>query len=230
MNKNTKEKLCEFLFTFLTEERKTLFENVLRYRTKHLTVVLENIFQPHNASAVMRSCDLTGVQDVHIIEKNNKYVENPQVAMGSTKWLNIIKYNEEENNTLTAINNLKSQGYKIIATTPHQNSNSPFDLPLEDKTALIFGTELTGLSQEALNVADDYMRLPQYGFTESYNISVSVALSLFTLVERLHNSNISWQLSPNEILDIKLEWAKRTIKRSDLIIEEFLKNFKQQSK
>ncbi|PLX14580.1 MAG: rRNA methyltransferase [Marinilabiliales bacterium] len=224
MNKNTKEKLCEFLFTFLTEERKTLFENVLRYRTRHLTVVLENIFQPHNASAVMRSCDLTGVQDVHIIEKNNKYVENPQVAMGSTKWLNIIKYNEEENNTLTAINNLKSQGYKIIATTPHQNSNSPFDLPLEDKTALIFGTELTGLSQEALNVADDYMRLPQYGFTESYNISVSVALSLFTLVERLHNSNISWQLSPNEILDIKLEWAKRTIKRSDLIIEEFLKN------
>lgn len=223
MDRVTKQKLCDFLFTFLTQERKNLFEQVLQYRTRHLTVVLENIYQPHNASAVMRSCDLTGVQDVHIIEKNNKYVENPQVAMGSTKWLNIVKYNEEENNTIAAIKNLKKQGYKIIATTPHKESNSPFDLPLENKTALVFGTELTGLSEEALNAADDYLRLPQYGFTESYNISVSVALSLFTLTNRLHQSEINWHLSSDEIMDIKLEWAKRTIKRSDLITEEFLR-------
>ncbi|PLX04669.1 MAG: rRNA methyltransferase [Marinilabiliales bacterium] len=223
MDKVTKQKLCEFLFTFLTEERKSLFDEVLKYRTRHLTVVLENIYQPHNASAVMRSCDLTGVQDVNVIEKNNKYVENPQVSMGSTKWLNIIKHNETENNTLKAIQSLKDQGYKIIATTPHKHSFSPFNLPLENKTALLFGTELTGLSEDAINAADDYLRIPQYGFTESYNISVSVALILFTLTERLHNSNIIWQLSPDEILDIKLEWAKRTIKRSDLIVEEFLK-------
>jgi len=223
LDKVTKQKLCEFLFTFLTEERKSLFDEVLKYRTRHLTVVLENIYQPHNASAVMRSCDLTGVQDVNVIEKNNKYVENPQVSMGSTKWLNIIKHNETENNTLKAIQSLKDQGYKIIATTPHKHSFSPFNLPLENKTALLFGTELTGLSEDAINAADDYLRIPQYGFTESYNISVSVALILFTLTERLHNSNIIWQLSPDEILDIKLEWAKRTIKRSDLIVEEFLK-------
>jgi len=216
LNKDTKQKLCEFLFTFLTEERKALFNKVLQYRTHHFTVVLENIYQPHNASAVMRSCDLTGVQDVNIIEKNNKYVENPQVAMGSTKWLNIIKHN----NTLTAIQTLKNQGYKIIATTPHKHSFSPFNLPLESKTALLFGTELTGLSEDAINAADDYLRIPQYGFTESYNISVSVALILFTLTERLHSSIINWQLSSDEILDIKLEWAKRTIKRSDLIVEE----------
>lgn len=223
MDKVTKQKLCEFLFTFLTEERKVLFEKVLQYRTNHLTVVLENIYQPHNASAVMRSCDLTGVQNVNIIEKNNKYVENPQVSMGSTKWLNIIKHNDNDNNTLKAIQTLKSQGYKIIATTPHKHSFTPSNLPLETKTALLFGTELTGLSDDAIEAADDYLRIPQYGFTESYNISVSVALILFTLTERLRNSSIKWQLSSDEILDIKLEWAKRTIKRSDLIVEEFMK-------
>jgi len=223
LDKVTKQKLCEFLFTFLTDERKSLFEEVLKYRTRHLTVVLENIYQPHNASAVMRSCDLTGVLDVNVIEKNNKYVENPQVSMGSTKWLNIIKHNETENNTLKTIKSLKDKGYKIIATTPHKHSFSPFNLPLENKTALLFGTELTGLSDDAINAADDFLRIPQYGFTESYNISVSVALILFTLTERLHNSDINWQLSSDEILDIKLEWAKRTIKRSDLIVEEFLK-------
>lgn len=223
MDKLTKQNLCEFLFTFLTEERKSLFHKVLQYRTHHLTVVLENIYQPHNASAVMRSCDLTGIQDVNIIEKNNKYVENPHVSMGSTKWLNIIKHTQYENNTLNAIQSLKKQGYKIIATTPHKQSFTPFDLPLENKTALLFGTELTGLSEDAINAADDYLKIPQYGFTESYNISVSVALILFTLTERLHNSDINWQLTPNELLDIKLEWAKRTIKRSDLIVEEFMK-------
>ncbi len=223
MDKATKQKLCEFLYTFLTEERKLLFEKVLKYRTRHLTVVLENIFQPHNASAVMRSCDLTGVLDVNIIEKNNKYVENPQVSMGSTKWLNIIKHKHPDNNTLKAIQTLKNQGYKIIATTPHKHGFTPANLPLETKTALLFGTELTGLSEDAINAADDYVRIPQYGFTESYNISVSVALILFTLTERLHNSNINWQLDADELLDIKLEWAKRTIKRSDLIVEEFMK-------
>ena len=226
MNIETKKQLFNFLYEFITPERKSLFDRVLKFRTRQLTVVLENIYQPHNASAVMRSCDLCGIQDIHIIENNNQYQVNPQVAMGSTKWLNLYRYNEEENNTLNAINSLKEQGYKIVATTPHKESFTPFNMPLEEKSALIFGTELTGLSNTVLDNADEFLRIPQYGFTESYNISVSAALILFTLTNRLHKSKINWQLSKEELLDIKLEWSRRSIKRSDLLEEEFLKKLK----
>lgn len=224
MDTSTKEKLCEFLYTFLTDERKDKFEEVLNFRTRHLTVVLENIYQPHNASAVLRSCDLTGVQDIHIIENGNEYKPNPEVAMGSAKWLNIYKYSNEKENTLNTINHLKKQGYTIVATTPHKQSYTPYDLPLEKKTALLFGTELTGLTQVALENADEFITIPQFGFTESYNISVSVALLLFTISQRLHSSGFDWQLQEDEKLDMKLEWARKTIKRSDLIETRFLKS------
>ncbi len=226
MDKSTNNKLYEFLFSLLTEERKTLFEKVIDNRTKHLTIVLENIYQPHNASAVLRSCDLTGVQDIHIIENNNEYTPNPEVAMGSAKWLNLYKYQHKTDNTLKTINFLKQKGYKIIATTPHKESFSPSELPIDEKTALLFGTELTGLSDVALENADEFVKIPQFGFTESYNISVSVALMLYTLVNRLHASNINWKLSEEEKYIIKFEWARRSIKRSEIIEKDFLKKFK----
>ena len=185
--------------------------------------MLENIYQPHNASAVLRSCDLTGVQDIHIIEVINKYTVSPHVAMGSAKWLNIFKYDEERDNTLKTIQHLKKQGYKIVATTPHKESFSPEDLPLNNKVALLFGTELTGLSDIAIENADEFLKIPQYGFTESYNISVSVALILFNLKNRLLNSNLNWQLNDDEKMIIKLAWARQSIRRSKLIEEEFLK-------
>jgi len=226
LDNNTKTKLYDFLSSIITEERKATFDRVINYRTKHLTVVLENIFQPHNASAVLRSCDLTGIQDVHIIENNNEYTPNQEVAMGSAKWLDLYKYKHNTDNTLKTINHLKQQGYKIIATTPHKESYSPYNLDINEKTALLFGTELTGLSDIAIANADEFVKIPQFGFTESYNISVSVALILNTLINRLHNSNINWQLSDEEKFIIKLEWARKSIKRSEIIEEDFLKKLK----
>ena len=226
MDNNTKTKLYDFLFSIITEERKATFDRVINYRTKHLTVVLENIFQPHNASAVLRSCDLTGIHDVHIIENNNEYTPNQEVAMGSAKWLDLYKYKHKTNNTLKTIKHLKQQGYKIVATTPHKESYSPHNLPINEKTALLFGTELTGLSDVAIENADEFVKIPQFGFTESYNISVSVALILNTLINRLHGSNINWQLSDEEKFNIKLEWARRSIKRSEIMEEDFLKKLK----
>ena len=224
LDTGTKEKLCEFLYTFLTDERKEKFEEVINFRTRHLTVVLENIYQPHNASAVLRSCDLTGIQDVHIIENGNEYRPNPEVAMGSAKWLSIYKYQNEKQNTLNTIKHLKQQGYTIVATTPHKQSYTPHNLPLSNKTALVFGTELTGLTKVALEHADEFITIPQFGFTESYNISVSVALLLFSLSQRLHSSDLNWQLREDEKLDLQLDWARKTIKRSDLIEARFLKS------
>ncbi len=222
MDRQTKQRLFEFFSEYITDHRKELFSKIIQYRTRHITVVLEDIYQPHNASAVLRSCDLTGVQDVHIIENKNNYEVNPDVAMGSFKWLNLYKYNEKENNTLDTFEKLRNKGYKIIATTPHKNDMLLDELPLDKKVALVYGTELTGLSDIAIENADGYMRIPMYGFTESYNISVSVAITLFTLTEKLRKSDIKWQLNDDEKMDILLEWARRTIKRSDILEKEFL--------
>ncbi len=228
MDIRTKKEFLEFLSGYLTENRRKLFDKVIRYRTRHITVVLEDIYQPHNASAVLRSADLTGIQDIHIIENRNKYQVNPEVAMGSSKWLNLIKYNEYEDNTLAAYDALRKAGYRIVATTPHKNDQMLDDISINGKMALVFGTELKGLSETAITHADEYLRIPMYGFTESYNISVSAALILFTLTEKLRKSQVPWQLSEEEKLEILVEWAKRTIKHADLFEKDFLEKRKNQ--
>lgn len=226
MDLQTKKEFLNFLSGYLTQNRRQLFDKVIQHRTRHITVVLEDIFQPHNASAVLRSADLTGIQDIHIIENRNQYHVNPEVAMGSSKWLNLIKYNDTGNNTLAAYDALRKTGYRIVATTPHTNDQTLDEIPLDGKMALVFGTELKGLSETAIAEADEYLRIPMYGFTESYNISVSAALTLFTLTEKLRKSSISWQLSDEEKLDTLIEWAKRTIKHAELFEKEFFQKRK----
>lgn len=223
MQPEVKKKLLNYLLDFITDERKAKLEEIIKWRTHHITVVIEDIYQSHNASAVLRSCDLTGIQDVHIIENRNEYIINSEVDMGSSKWLNMYKYNNAEHNTREAITYLREQGYKIVATTPHQKSFDLETLPLDNKTALLFGTELTGLSDIAIEMSDDYLQIPMCGFTESYNISVSAALCLFTLSQRLRKSNIDWELSEVEKTNILLDWARNSIKRSDVIEKEFIK-------
>ena len=139
-------------------------------RTRYLTVVLEDIFQSQNASAVLRTCDCFGIQDVHIIENRNPYEINPDVELGSAKWLNMNRYNKSGHNTLEAFTELRKKGYKIIATSPHKNDLMIQDLPIEHKIALVFGSEREGLSDIALQNADAFVKIPMYGFTESFNI------------------------------------------------------------
>jgi len=217
----SKKQLRDFLFGFISENKKSLFETIIKNRTRHITVVLEDIYQPHNASAVLRSADLFGVQDIHIIENRNQYEVNPDVALGSSKWLTLNKYNNQEQNTVACFENLRKNGYRIVATTPHKEDVMLDELPLNQKTAVVFGTELEGLSDIALENADAFVKIPMYGFTESFNISVSAALTLFNLTERLRKSDISWQLSKEEELEIQIEWAKSTIKKVELLIKGF---------
>jgi len=219
-----KEILLSHLLEFVSENKKQLFEKIIQYRTKHITVALEDIFQSQNASAVLRTCDCFGIQDVHIIENENEYKINPDVALGSTKWLNLYKYNTSENNTINAFNSLRERGYRIIATTPHKNDCTIEELNLDSKIALVFGTELNGLSEIAINNADEFVKIPMYGFTESFNISVSAAIILHQLTEKLRKSSAIWELLDAEKTEIKLNWVKNVVKRSDLLEQEFLKN------
>ncbi len=215
--------LVKFLEQFVTENRVELFDQVLKNRTRYITVGLEDIYQSQNASAVLRTSDCFGLQDIHIIENKNKYDVNPDVALGSSKWLNLNKYNQKENNTLDAIKNLRGQGYRIVATTPHTDDVNLEDFDLnKGKVALFFGTELHGLSELMIENADEYLKIPMYGFTESFNISVSAAIILHHLTNKLRNSNIEWRLSESEQEEIKLEWLKNTIKKSSMLVDEFL--------
>lgn len=224
MTIDQKKELLEFLYKYKTDNKVEAFEKVINYRTRHLTVVLEDIYQSHNASAVVRTCDIYGVQDLHIIENVNKYTINPKVVMGSAKWVDMHRHNKRGGNTVETLQELKKQGYRIVATSPHSQGYSIHDLPLDQKIALCFGTELTGLSDEALALADDYVTIPMYGFTESFNISVSAAICLSHLTKRLHDSEVEWQLNEEQKLDLLIDWTVKCLNKGDVVKKEFLKN------
>lgn len=215
--------LIKYLSEFLTPERKELFERTLDQRTRYLTVVLEDIYQPQNASAVLRSVDCFGLQDIHVIENQNEFTVDREVAMGASKWLTVKKYTENGNNSLDAIQQLREEGYRIVATTPHEGDTNLEDFDLrKGKTALFFGTELTGISETVKNEADEFLKIPMHGFTESFNISVSAAIILHHLTLKMRNDpKIDWELSMAEKDEIKLKWIKRTLKRSELLVERY---------
>ncbi|WP_282014605.1 TrmH family RNA methyltransferase [Marinifilum flexuosum] len=221
MEKDLLIRSIQFLEEFATEKRKNLINENVDNRTRYITVALENIFQPQNASAVIRSCDCFGIQDLHVIENSNEYTLNPDVVMGSSKWVDLHRYNEKDENTLDTINSLKEKGYRIVATTPHTNDVllPDFDLS-KGKSAFFFGTELTGLSDVVMNHADEFVKIPMYGFTESFNISVSAALVLNHLATEVRRTGVNWQLSEQESLELKLEWLKKSVKRGDELLEE----------
>jgi len=218
---NKKELLVE-LQRFLSPERIQKFDAVLDNRTRHFTVAVENLFQSHNASAVMRNCDCFGVQDLHVIANHNQYELSKDVAMGAEKWVDMHSYYEKENNTQDCIDEIKSQGFQIVATTPHTNDVFLPEFDVSKKSAFFFGTERDGLSDRVLDQADAFVRIPMYGFTESYNISVSAALVLHDVVTRLKKSEVDWRLSEEEILDKKVDWAVKSIKSGPQILKQLL--------
>jgi len=214
--------LIEFLSQFMLERRLSLIYKVLENRTRYFTVVLEDIVQSQNASAVMRTCDCLGVQDIYIVENRNQYQYNPQVALGSGKWTNLVKFNQKEHNSLDAVMALKNKGYRIVATQPGENCTELKDFDItRGKTAFVFGSEINGISQVMRDNADELLTIPMYGFTESYNISVSAAMVLFTLTEKLRSSEVDWKLTTEEYNSLLLEWLKASLKKPELLIKKF---------
>lgn len=209
----------------ITPERFKRMQEVLQNRTRKLTVVLEDIFQPHNASAVLRSCECFGVMDVHIIENRNTYQVNPDVALGASKWLNLHTYNSAEDNTSLCFQKLKAEGYRIIATTPHKDDCDLEVLPLDQPTALVFGNELDGLSPAALQQADGFMKIPMVGFTESLNISVSVAVCVHHLTNRLREGDYPWELDASDKTAILIQWIKNSLRNPERIEKEYLRRY-----
>ncbi|MFD2586893.1 TrmH family RNA methyltransferase [Croceitalea marina] len=209
--------LLLYLEEFLSEERKQRFMQVLANRTRFITVAIEDVYQLHNTSAVIRSCDAFGVQNVHVVEDRFGKRLDKNIAMGAEQWIDVSPYQT----TGDCISSLKGDGYQIIATTPHNNSNLLADFKIRTKTALFFGTEKEGLSDEVLKKADGFLKIPMVGFSESLNISVSAAIIIQELCDDLRKSKLPWQLSDKEILEKKLDWTKKSINNVEGIIGRY---------
>lgn len=216
--------LTEHLANYITEHKKAFVNQVLDMRTRHITMVLEEIFQSQNASAVIRTCECMGLQDIHIIENEVKYAINRRVLKGSYKWVDLIKYRTRENtSTALCFAELKRKGYTILVTDPSPDGKSIYDIPINNKLAIVMGNELHGTSAYALAHADEKVHIPMYGFTESLNISVSAALCLQALVPKMRQSEVPWQLSDEEKDIIRLQWYRKMVRRCEIIEREFLK-------
>ncbi len=210
--------LLAHLENILTDARKAKFLDVLSRRTNHFRVAMEDVFQLHNTSAVMRSCEVFGIQQLNVIEEKYGKSIDKEIAMGAEKWVDINRFSSMQD----CIDDLKSKGYKIIATTPHKDDCDLADFDVSDKAAIFFGTERLGLSQEVIDQADGFLKIPMVGFTESLNISVSAAIILQSITSKLRESDIEWKLSEAEILEKRLDWARKSIKDITRIESRFL--------
>jgi tRNA (guanosine-2'-O-)-methyltransferase len=214
-----------FLADFMLESRTNKIEKILNLRTRHITLVLEDIYHPQNASAIIRTAECFGIQDIHIIEKNKTYTPNTDIVRGASKWISFYKYNSNEikiNPTQQCINNLKSKGYSIATTTLHSKDTSLIgDIDISKPWAICLGTEETGVSNTLINNADCLIKLPMYGFTESFNVSTAAALLLEIISTKLRLSNINWQLKENEKEILRFEWYKKSVKNSNKLLDNF---------
>lgn len=209
--------LLQHLETFLTPRRKEKFIKILSQRTTHFTVATEDVYQLHNTSAVMRSCDVFGIQELHIIEEQNSKDIDGEIAMGAQKWVDLNRYNSVK----TALKYLKDNGYQIVATTPHEHDSVLSEFDITKKSCFFFGRETEGLSQDVIDEADCFLKIPMVGFTESLNISVSAAIILQDITTKLKASDVVWQLSEEEKLGKRLDWCKKTIKSYAQVVERF---------
>ena len=214
--------LDEF-YKIITPNKVEMFDRIASLRTKYVTIALENIYQEHNASAVLRSCDCFGLQEMHVIEKGFQYSVQRDIALGAGRWVDLFNYNLGENPTDDCILNLQNRGYKIVATTPHTDAHTIHDIPIDQPLAFFFGTERRGLSQEVIERSDYQVKIPMYGFTESFNISVSVAILLQTIRQRLEKSNLDWRLSSEEQISLKLKWCRKILNGGQALENEIRK-------
>lgn len=220
----TTEKI-EFLSSYLTKRRKALIDQVLAQRTDQITLVLEDVYHAQNISAAIRTAECFGIQDIHIVERLHQYQVNPRIVRGSAKWLNLVHYHMEDyqDPSQQCINTLKNQGFTIYATSPAEEALPMNEVIFNGPSAFIFGTEFTGITDSAARLADHLIRIPMYGFTESFNISVSVALILQTVKNQFTVSGHELSLSAERREQVKLDWYKKAVKHADHLLTLFEK-------
>ena len=207
----------DYMQQFMLPERFDNLRRVLGNRTRWMTVCMENTFHPQNASAIIRTCEAFGIQDIHTIETLCPFSPSANVVKGSDKWIGINRHYS----TGEALSALRNAGYRIIATTPHSGDTPPEEFDVTAAPfALVFGTEHAGVSEEVTDAADGFIRIPMCGFVESLNVSASASILLYMLSSRLRASGAEWQLEECESLAMMLDWMMKSIRDSERILRK----------
>lgn len=212
----------EYMTRFLTEERVEVLRRTLAERTRYMTILTENTFHPQNASALVRHCEAFGLQDLHTVETVCKFSPNVNIVRGTDKWVDITRHES----TAEAISSLKAAGYRLVATTPHRESCTPetFDVK-KGPFCLVFGTEHAGVSDEIIEAADEYLRIPMCGMVESLNVSASAAILIYMLSQRMRLSTaIDWRLGDIESQELLFRWVMSSVKDAERILEREFSN------
>ncbi|MBE6175886.1 MAG: RNA methyltransferase [Rikenellaceae bacterium] len=211
-----KERL-EYMSQFLTEERKEVLQRTVASRTHYMRILTENMFHPQNASAIMRHCEAFGIQQIHTVEDRCKFDPSVNIVRGTQKWVDV----EHHETTREALAALKSEGYRIVATTPHRCSVTPetFDVT-KGKFVLVFGTEHAGISDEVIEAADDFLMIPMCGMVESLNVSASAAILIYMLSERIRQSVTDWELTDDQQLKLLTRWTMSSVRDFEGILRK----------
>ncbi len=212
------QRLTEHLGDMITPDRRQRMEQILDYRTQYLTFVLEDMYQPHNASAVLRTCECFGIQELQVIEQRNDFSPNIDIAVGSGNWITTTAHSDAQ----AAIKALRANGYRIVTTSLEPPCHTPADLPLDQPLAVVFGNELDGVTDTMASAADAHVHIPMYGFTQSLNVSVSAALMAERLTQRLHDSAHPWRLGPAMRLKLLTRWLIQSVRSGDFIARHYL--------
>jgi len=205
----------------VSESRMQKILEVSTDRTRYLTVVLNNVYYTQNISAVIRSCDCFGIQDLYIIGNSPSTHVNKHVAQGAYNWIDIHRntFRPEEE----TLRELKDDGYRLVVTLPAPGASSLHDFDIEKgKIAVIMGNEKEGVSDVVKEMADEFMYIPMAGFSQSLNISVSTAVILSELTGKIRSSDLNWKLGENDLSDLQYRWMKNSVKRGDQIEDEYL--------
>lgn len=207
MSDSPDDELLDYLTQFLTESRLQRLEQALLWRTRHLVVVLEDLANAHNASACLRSCEGFGLQEVHAIESRNVLQVSPKIARGAGRWLEIRRHKSPRE----CLDALRGRGYRLVATSAEADAVPVSEYDISRKTALLFGNEHQGVSEIIRREADEVLAVPMYGLSESFNISVSVAVCVYDLTLRLRRSETAWQLTEEDRRRLRGDWIRRAI-------------------
>ena len=206
----------EYLSSFLLESRIDTLNRALDMRTEYLTVMTENMFHAQNASAIVRHCEAFGVQNIHTVEDLCPFLPTLNIALGTDKWIDVKRHAT----TADAIKDLRKEGYRIIATTPHHKSCTPetFDVK-KGKFVLVFGTEKTGVSEEIMAEADEFLQIPMCGMVDSLNVSASAAILIYMLSQRMRLECDDWHLSDEKRTRTLYDWYRYAVRDSEALLE-----------
>ena len=216
--KNRLQETFDYLKQFLTDERLSKIEHFSQESSDFVLPVMEDVYQFRNAAAIVRSVEACGFHHVVALEEENVFNPNLKVTKGAETWVKV----EKMSNNLDSLKEIKNRGYKILAVSPENNATMLPDYKVKEPIALVFGTELEGVSDEILDFADETLAIPMFGFTKSFNVSVAAAICMYELKQKLMKSGIDYKLSEEKLLEMKIRWTVNSIRSGEELLERFL--------